>query len=274
MQNLTHQAFKLGIWYAKGGNPVEVPEEVCPENDLAIADEQLAACGYIVDQESLAGRSVAVEERCKALATGRNIRKYRRDEIALRVLDWVDEHPDHPTAIHELAEALGEDFTGKFERDEFMSIGRRLAADEYLTGIKADGGVVIRPQLTAKGERCLHSGYGLSGFENIGGAQVNNYEANISGNVGGLQQGDRNTMQVTQNNEIDRVLSEMWELVPEDSGDAAEHMEAIEVQAKSGSKLAAPIRALVTALGASLGTEAGQKIGALGEQLTNLLQQS
>lgn len=273
MRQLSHQALKLGIWYATSGKSAAVPEHVCPSAVLSTANNELATHKYVTLQNTLAGASVAVEGKATELALSRTIRKYRRDELALRILDWVDENPDRAKAIHELADEHAEDFTNNFTSEEFGSIGSQLLERGFLRGVKTWGDAIARSRLTSKGEQCLHSGFGPNDFENTGGSQVNNYEANISGNVGGLQQGDQNMMQVTQNNEVNRLLAEIRELVPKESGVANEHMEAIETQVKSGSRLTAPLRTLVTALASSLGTEAGQRVVALGEQLANNVQQ-
>lgn len=273
MAPLKHQALKLGIWYARGGSSTDVPAHICPATKLATADKQLETLGYVTDQQTLAGRSVAVESKCTELTENRTLRKYRRDEVALRILDWVDEFPDNGKAIHQLADSRGFDFTGDFTSDEFKQIGKQLYDDGFLKGIRANGKVVMRTRLTSKGEQCLHSGYAPNDFESNRGSSVNNYEANISGNVGGLQQGDHNVMKVKQVNEVDRLLGEMRNLIPADAPEAQEQMEAIEAQVKTAPGRIAPLKALVSALATAVGTGAGQQITGLGEKLVQLLQQ-
>ncbi|VEW10181.1 Uncharacterised protein [Brevibacterium casei] len=100
---------------------------------------------------------------------------------------------------------------------------------------------------------------------------MTNYEANINGNVGGFQQGDGNTMSVTQNNAIEEILDEMRNLVPLDEGDAQQNMEAVDALVKSAPKNTGLIRQAVNALVTSVSTGVGERIAALGEQLIQQL---
>lgn len=269
---MKHQSFKLGVWLAQGGSPTEVPEDVCPAVALRSATTELEKAGYVVDQTTLAGHSVAVKEEATQLATKRNLRKYRRDEASLRILEWVDEHPGASKGLSDLADTLGEDFTGDFTRDDFQAAATTLKDGGYIRGTSAWGDVVFRATITPLGEQCLNSGYAPNDFESSRGSSVvTNYEANINGNVGGLQQGDSNTMSVTQNNEVERILDEMRDLVPDDDADAQQNIAAVDALVKSAPKNTGLIRQAVNALVSSVGTDLGTRITALGEQLIQQL---
>lgn len=269
---MKHQSFKLGVWFAQEGNSTEIPEEVCPAVALRSAEAELEKAGYVVDQTTLAGHSVAVKDEVAQLVTKRSLRKYRKDEVSLRILDWVDEHPDATADSQELTEALGEDFTGAFAREEFQAAVKSLREGGYITGTPTWGGELFRATITRLGEQCLNSGYAPNDFEGSkGGSSVTNYEANINGNVGGFQQGDGNTMSVTQNNAIEEILDEMRNLVPLDEGDAQQNMEAVDALVKSAPKNTGLIRQAVNALVTSVSTGVGERIAALGEQLIQQL---
>lgn len=269
---MKHQSFKLGVWLAKESRPAEVPEEVCPAVAHRFAVTELEKAGYVVNQSTLAGHSVAVKEEAAQLVTKRSLRKYRKDEVSLRVLEWVDENPDASKGLGELADSLGEDFTGDFTREEFQAAAKNLREGGYITGIFAGGVEVVRATITRLGEQCLNSGYAPNDFEsNKGISTVTKYEANIDGNVGGFQQGDGNTMSVTQNNAIERILDEMRDLVTDEDADVQQNMAAVDALVKSAPKNTGLIRQVVNALAASVGTHLGTRITALGEQLIQQL---
>lgn len=265
---LKHQALKLGMWYAQPGSTDDVPEDVCSTLLLEAFNEELATEGYVVVENTLAGQSVSAEpSKLAQLQTPRSLRKYRTDEICIRILEWVDRHPDQGISVADLADTDGRDFTGDFTRDEFHSAGERLKDGGYIKGIGADGGHVIRPEITSLGERCLDSGYAPNDFENGDVTRVSN-TANFNAPVGGFQQGNYNSMSVTQNNtDVNELLAMIREQVPVGNAEANDLVKSLEQAARSGSGGRATVNALVTGLATAVGSHAGQRIIELGAQL-------
>ena len=280
--SLPHHAFRAAMWLAYHPGNEDIPAKICPPGQLGDVASELQRDGWTVPAETkMLAQTRFTLDRGKAdlLKSNKQLRKYRKDELAVRLLEWIADNPDAHTSVGNLADIpeLAEDFTGDFTKDEFERVGDRLHEDGLIKGFPTSGGL-IRPTITSRGEQVLESDYApnntpISVAAQGAGPSVS-YSNTFNGAVGGFSQGDHNTLNITQQNlnpAAENALEQLKGQVPADDTEAQALVEQIEVTARSEKRSEAVITALVTALASKVGGGVGEAILSHGQQLVSAL---
>lgn len=281
---LTHQALKTAVWMAQNGGGVSpTPEHICPSYLFEAVVAELVRAGYGQSQKDHTGENFAMNSA--HLHVGQTkVRKYRTDAAQMRLLEWVRDHEDKGASLDVADSSIAEDFTGHIARDEFAKADKLLRNEGFIKGTGAWGGGTIRPEITAAGSRCLDSGYAPSdlapGQTTMQNVNAPTYTNNINGDVGGIQQGDYNSMRVEQTNNPDLTealdtIGRMKQLILDDELDESARSQTLilhqELEDSVRSKKSATvINAFIAAIAAQVTTFVGSQIGDLGEQLLQL----
>lgn len=282
---LTHQSLKTAIWMAQnGGGALPTPEEICPSYLFESVADELAKAGYGGVQKDLSG-DVAFAMSSTHMHIGHTqVRKYRTDAAQMRLLEWVRDHEDQGSSLDVADSAAANDFTGPLTLDDFAKADKFLRDEGFIKGTGAGGHGTIRPEMAAPGNRCLDSGYAPSDLPTHQAAMHNvnapTYTNNITGPVGGIQQGDHNAMSVEQTNNPDLaealdIVGKMKQLILEDNLDDTTRAEVLDLHQEledsvRGKKKATVINAFISAISTQVTQFVGSQIGTLGEQLLQL----
>lgn len=275
---LTHQAFRTAMWLAFHEGDTDVPSNICEAGEVSDVKTELEKHGLT---PSSATRTLAdngftlAKGKAELLRSSRYVRKYRRDEVAMRILNWIADNEGASTSIAEIVHVpgLSGDFTGEFAEDDFAQVGERLEEAGLISAVKAWGGLV-RPSITPAGEQVVFSGQAPTYLVQPTGANTVTYQSTFNAPVGGVTQGDRNTVTITQQNlppAAEELLRKIWDLVPEDSEQARALVDQIETNVRSGDRAEAVVKALVVGLANTLGGKIGQQAFEYGQQLIEMI---
>lgn len=281
---LTHDAFRTAIWLALNNPRTDsIPENVCPPDLLSSVTNELEKADYVVVARTLGGVSMQIKDDHAHI--GRTmVRKYRTDAAQMRMLEWVREHEDQGSSLDVADSPAANDFTDPLTRDDFAKADKVLRDEGFIKGTGAWGHGTIRPELTAAGNRCLDRRYAPSDLPTHQTAThtVNapTYTNHITGPVGGIQQGEHNTMSVEQSNNPDLaealdIVAKMKQLILNEDLDDATRSEVLELHQEledsvHAKKRTTIVNALISAIATQVTSFAGTQIGALGDQLLQL----
>lgn len=184
--------------------PSEVPGDVCPSDDLGAVHDELTAAKLITDARYGLGAVAPFEvSRAQASRARRATSSYRDNLAQTRVLTGVKQGAH---AIDSIAGSdLRHDFSGEISEDEFRDAAADLLEVGHLQAVDSSAGDPLDSlAITRSGRRVLQQGCAPADLSGAGhaAAQHHEYKTTITGHVGAVQQGSRNTATITQNNQL------------------------------------------------------------------------
>lgn len=286
---MQHVTLKVATWMAlenNGRSPV--PEEILDPGDVETVRRELDLNGWLGAGEP--GDTTLADQKDMALSydavshfSGKtSVRKYRSREAQWRVLEWIDENPGE-ASIEAMISEKNDDFTGPFSLDQLARAEAQLNEFEMVKGYGSAGdSILLRPEVTPRGQMCLEDGKHPADFKNGSVQNVDQSQnTSIHGSVGGLQIGNYNTQNVQQtlgNSDVEdalEIIQSIRELVQEHAPEKSASVDVLEDQFSSSEPNQTIVQGMLIALTAgtatALGTEAGQAIASHGARLLTLI---